>query len=419
MTAAFPQIKGHVDRGLTVTLCPNTLLSVVILSSLVFASYFGRNGVVVFLLAGLILLLRRADLTRAEFRAYWWLYLLPLWCILSLLWSEEPQLSLRHGTQLAITFLVAVTLANRLSPLMFLRVLYLSLVLAGVASLLIGNVREDGIWLGIYDSKNYYAFSMVALVLCSLALAADRMQALTWRLAGVMGALLGLPQILMAESVGAVLAVIFVLAAALVMLGAHLLPPARRVLALGVFCLVAFGLLVVALQFSDAILDKVVQVTGKDPSLTGRTDLWQSALGEIGRSPFLGNGYRSFWVEGNPLAEQLWADFHIESKSGFNFHNLYLSSAVDVGLIGVGLHLLLLLPALVLGTRWVLLLGGAPALFCFMAVAFVLVLSLVEVPVFFEFDALTVMVLASLVYGLRAARELPQLQRRGLAPRLS
>jgi exopolysaccharide production protein ExoQ len=54
-----------------------------------------------------------------------------------------------------------------------------------------------------------------------------------------------------------------------------------------------------------------------------------------------------------------------------------------------------------------------------MAVAFVLVLSLVEVPVFFEFDALTVMVLASLVYGLRAARELPQLQRRGLAPRLS
>ncbi|NJS39374.1 MAG: O-antigen ligase family protein [Rhodobacteraceae bacterium] len=381
----------------------------IVLSALVFVSYFGRNGVVIFLLAGLALLLRRTDQTRVELRAYWWLYLLPLWCIISLLWSAHPNLSLWHGTQLAITFLIAVTLANRLSPLTFLRILFGSLVLAGVASVLIGTVRDDGIWIGIFESKNYYAFTMVALVLCSFALAADRAQPFLWRAAGVLGALLGLPQSWMAESAGAVLAAIFVLAAALVMLGTHVLPPKRRMLAIMLFCGAALALLLAGLYFRDAILALVVEVTGKDASLTGRTDLWLIALDEIARAPLLGTGYRAFWVEGNPLAEQIWIDFYIPSKSGFNFHNLYLSNAVDIGLIGVALHLVLLVPALVLATRWVLLAGEAPALFCFMAVAFVLILSLVEVPVFFEFNALTVMVLAALVYSLRAAREIPQL----------
>ncbi|MDM7932748.1 O-antigen ligase family protein [Tabrizicola sp.] len=417
MSGAVLHRKGFAGAAGGITVCPNTVLSVLILTSLVFASYLGRNGVLVFLIAGLVLLARRPDRSRDELRDYWWLYLLPLWCALSMLWSDHPDLSLRHGTQLVITFVIAVTLASRLSPLVFLRVLFLALLVAGLASLLIGNVREDGIWIGIFESKNYYAFTMVALVLCSFALLADRIQPLLWRLAGLFGALLGLPQIMMAESAGAVIASVFVLAAALVMLRTHSLPPARRTAGLLKFCGAALAMLLVALYFGDAILQFVVEVTGKDPSLTGRTDLWAAAIGEIGHAPLLGTGYRAFWVEGNSLAEQLWADFYIASKSGFNFHNLYLSNAVDIGLIGVFLHLMLLLPAFLLCTRWVMHAGGAPALFCFMAVAFVLVLSMVEVPVFFEFNALTLMVLASLVYGLRASRELPQLQRHGGARR--
>jgi exopolysaccharide production protein ExoQ len=400
------------------SLCPNTLLGVLILASLVFVAYFGRNSVLVFLFAGLVLLLRRPDLAREELRAFWWIYLLPVWCTASLLWSDHPDLSLRHGTQLVITFMIAVTLANRLSPIIFLRALFLSLVLAGVASLLFGNVRDDGIWIGIFESKNYYAFTMVALVLCSFALLADRAQPALWRLSGLFGALLGLPQIAMAESAGAVIASVFVLGAALSILGTHVLPPARRMAALAVSCGIALTGLLISLHFQDAIIAVVVDVTGKDPTLTGRTDLWASAIDEIGRSPLLGTGYRAFWVEGNSLAEQIWADFHIASKSGFNFHNLFLSNAVDIGVIGVALLLLLLVPAFLHCIRWVLLVGGAPALFCFMAIAFVVVLSMVEVPVFFEFNALTVMVVASLVYGLRASRELAQLRRRSVTLRL-
>lgn len=401
---------------LGITICPNTMLSLLIMTSLVFVSYIGRNSVLIFLAAGLILLLRRAELAREELRVTWWLYLLPAWCTISLLWSDHPDLSLRHGIQLGITFLIAVTLANRLSPLVFLRILFLSLALAGVASLLAGNVREDGVWIGIFESKNFYAFTMVALVLSSFALLADRRQALSWRLAGLFGTALGLPQIMLAESAGAVIAVGFVLAAALTILGTHALPPARRLMALGLFCGLALIALLAALQFQTQILDLVIRLTGKDPSLTGRTDLWLSAMDEIARRPLLGTGYRAFWVEGNSLAEQLWAQFYIASKSGFNFHNLFLSNAVDIGLVGVLLIVILLLPAFLLCLVWALQVGGAPALFCFMAVTFVIVLSMVEVPVFFEFNALTVIVLASLVYGLRAAREIPRAHWQGAVP---
>lgn len=412
-------ISGHQHHGSfvaappVVTICPNTVLGFLALNALIFVSYLGPKGVLVFLAAGLCMLLRRPEKAGAEFRFFWWIYLLPVWCVLSLFWSEHPYLSLRHGAQLGVTFVIAATLANRLSPRVYLRLLYFALALAGVASLLFGSVRFDGVWIGIFKSKNYYAFTMVALVLCSFALLADRREAKLWRAAGFLGLLMGLPQIKMAESLGAASATVLVLAAALAILLTHALPPARRAGVLALFCVIVLAAVAAGLYFQDAILTLIVERTGKDPSLTGRTDLWSLALGEIERSPLLGTGYRSFWVEGSPLAEQIWAEYHILSKSGFNFHNLFLSSAVELGLIGLLCLFALLAPALFFSARWFLQSRSAPAIFSFMAVTFVLVLSMVEVPVFFEFDGVTVMALAALVHSLRAARERPQTQGHG------
>lgn len=396
------------DRIVRITICPNIVLGMAVFTSLVFVAYLGRNGVLIFLLTGFLLLARRINFTFREIRDYWWLFLLPLWCILSALWSEHPDLSLRHGIQLLITFLIAVALANRLAPGAFLRIQFAALALAGVASLLVGNVRPDGVWIGIFDSKNYYAFSMVALLLCSFALMADRGGSRGWRFAGVCGAVLALPQIIMAESVGAVMVSGVVLVAALLLLRISALPAAQQRVRLVTQGALLSGAVLIGLRFREAIMDYSFELTGKDPSLTGRTELWDTAIAEITQAPLIGMGYRAFWVEGNALAETLWAEFYIASKSGFNFHNLYLSNAVEIGMIGVALQLVLLVPALVLTMRWVLKAGHAPATFFFMAVSFVLGLSFVEVPVFFEFHALSVTVLVSLVHGLRALREAPE-----------
>ncbi len=404
MTAPDQYDDDPADRVIRVTICPNIVLGIAVFTSLVFVAYLGRNGVLIFLLTGLVLLARRINFTFRELRDYWWLFLLPLWCIASALWSEHPDLSIRHGVQLLITFLIAVALANRLAPHVFLRIQFGALALAGLASLAVGDVRPDGVWIGIFDSKNYYAFSMVALLLCSFALLADRGGAPVWRFVGLFGTVLALPQIVMAESVGAVMVSVVVLIAALVLLRVSALPAGRQRVTLVIQSALLGGAVLIGFRFREALMNYIFTLTGKDPSLTGRTELWETAIAEIAQAPWLGTGYRAFWVEGNALAEALWADFYIASKSGFNFHNLYLSNAVEIGMIGVALQLVLLVPALVLSMRWVLKAGHAPALFGFMAVSFVFGLSFVEVPVFFEFHALSVMVLVSLVHGLRALR---------------
>lgn len=412
MNTFSPYQGGVAGQTRRITICPNIVLGAAILTALVFVSHLGRNGVLVFLLAGLVLLVRRLNLTSRDMLAHWWLLLLPLWCIFSTFWSDHPGLSLRHGTQLLFTFTVAIVLAKRLAPSTFLRLQFVALGLAGVASILIGDTRIDGVWIGIFNSKNSYAFSMVALLLSSVALAADRSATAKWRLAGLGGALLAAPQIVMAQSVGAMMASGFVLFAAFALLHTSALPPARQMMRLLLQGTVLLVLLLVALRLQDAVLAYVFTATGKDPSLTGRTELWDTAIQEIAQAPLLGIGYRAFWVEGNALAEALWAEFYIASKSGFNFHNLYLSNAVEIGVIGVILQLILLVPALVLSMRWLLKTGHAAAMFCFMVIAFVIGLSFVEVPVFFEFHTLSVMVLVSLVYGLRALREAPETQTR-------
>lgn len=408
MDKAAWQRRDDTRDAFRIQICPNAILGFGVFLALVFVSYQGRSGVLFFLVMGMLLVMRRVDFALRDIREYWWICLLPLWAIVSAMWSEHHSLSLRHGTQLLITFVIAISLANRLSPVLLLRVLFFALLIAGVASLLIGDVRADGIWIGIFESKNYYAFTMVTLVLSSFALVVDHRQSLYWRCAGLAGLALGLPQMVMAESVGAIIASILVFVVAVILLRTSSLPPARRQVSFLALCCLALAGVLASLYFWNAIMELLFEVTGKDPSLSGRTDLWTTALGEIARAPLLGTGYRAFWVEGNSAAEALWTEYYIGSRSGFNFHNLYLSNAVEIGVVGVAAQVLLLASAFLLCVRWLVQTGGAPAMFFFMVVSFVIVLSFVEVPVFFEFDTLSVVTLASLVYGLRAAREIPQ-----------
>ncbi|MBR2656511.1 MAG: O-antigen ligase family protein [Loktanella sp.] len=389
-----------------INICPNALLGMGIFFALIFVSYLGRNGALIFLVLGLAMQARRLDLAWRDIREYWWLCLLPLWAITSFLWSDHPALSLRHGFQLLITFAIAITLANRLAPLLLMQMLFVALIVAAVSSLLIGDVRPDGIWIGIFESKNYYAFTMVVLLLLSLAFVIDKKQTGQWRMAGAIGAALALPQLFFAESLGAMIAAVCVIVAAAVLLRIQVLAPARQPKAIFKLCVIIAVTFLVGLYFSEAMFQLVFELTGKDPTLTGRTDLWAVALSEIASAPLSGSGYRAFWVHGNSTAEMLWAEFYIAARSGFNFHNLYLSNAVEIGLLGVVAQVGLLATGFILCIRWLLRSGGAAPLFFFMIVSFVIVLSFVEVPVFSEFSTLSVMTLGAIIYGIRASREL-------------
>lgn len=119
-----------------------------------------------------------------------------------------------------------------------------------------------------------------------------------------------------------------------------LLTIALLVMILGVSALLAMG--------GQEILLKSL---GKDSTLTGRTDLWNTGLNVAWNRPLFGHGYSGFWVHGQPLAEQIWMKFFIAARSGFHFHSTYVQTFVDLGIAGLGLITLLVLANLVKSLR--------------------------------------------------------------------
>ena len=87
--------------------------------------------------------------------------------------------------------------------------------------------------------------------------------------------------------------------------------------------------------FSLNVQQLLFKSIGKDSTLTGRTILWDHGMKVGWESPIIGHGYSAFWVQSNPLAEQLWYDFGIYSRAGFHFHDLYIELFVELGLVGL------------------------------------------------------------------------------------
>ena len=82
--------------------------------------------------------------------------------------------------------------------------------------------------------------------------------------------------------------------------------------------------------------DLLLSVFGKDPTLTGRTDLWLATLDLIKQKPLLGWGYMATWVPTDPQIAAIWEEFGWRVP---NAHSAYLDVTLQLGLVGLGLLL--------------------------------------------------------------------------------
>jgi exopolysaccharide production protein ExoQ len=91
--------------------------------------------------------------------------------------------------------------------------------------------------------------------------------------------------------------------------------------------LAAYLVLELAFDFSSSV---VAPLLGRDPTLTGRTEIWNMVLA-LRTNPFLGVGYQAFWL-GDRLAA-------IVSRAGFlnEAHNGYLETYLNLGFVGLAL----------------------------------------------------------------------------------
>ncbi len=392
-------------RICTVSVQLEQVLAVLAIAGLALIPAIGKLGAVLFLAAGVgLILLRPADIIKTATQN-WLVLLLPAFCVFSFIWSREPTLSLRFGLQLLATVAIALAIYRRLSPRAFCLTLFGCLGALMVASLLFGNVRSDiGAWTGIYGSKNALAGAASMFVVVSLGVALNSRHRPILRIVAIGGFFLGFALVILAQSVSALGLLPPTLIVMLLLVGSRSLGRLRATV-ICTFALLFLAILTLVVQAnSSAVMAYVLETTGKDVTLTGRTELWAVALNLISERPLLGVGYQAFWVKGHADAEALWAIFGIDSRGGFNFHNMYLSNAVEIGILGVLLQTVMLLGSAILTAIWAMRTANAVPALLFALSFMVLMGSLVEVPLFFQFSLRTIIVFATFAYARDALR---------------
>lgn len=85
------------------------------------------------------------------------------------------------------------------------------------------------------------------------------------------------------------------------------------------------------------------ELIGKDASLTGRTFIWEGVDAAVSLRPLLGYGYSAFWIAGTAGVRAIWEAIQWETPTA---HSGYLEVLLQVGWVGAGVLLLVLLTTL-------------------------------------------------------------------------
>jgi exopolysaccharide production protein ExoQ len=278
-----------------------------------------------------------------NYNHYVWLAAFAVLALLSTFWSAAPSVSMRASIQY-LTQIICTLIAVRILDA---RTLTIGMI-AGVGivlvySVLFGHYELDVLdggysFVGAFASKNQLGFYASLGLIVSFAAVFIFGERRVWMgVSGIVG-LLSAYCLAVCESATSVLTAVVVLA---LMVGLRvvlaLTPSQRKLLVIGGGA--ALIVLVVAGVYLGAV-DAVLGIFGKDSTLTGRTYLWQQGIEAAKDNPFFGVGYQAYWVQGFSEPERLWEEFFIGSRSGFHFHNTYIETTVELGLVGLAMLVL-------------------------------------------------------------------------------
>jgi len=289
-----------------------------------------------FALVGMLVLLRPKVFLDIVLR--WWpLLLLPLLAIVSALWSELPAASARYGLQYLFTALVGVLFARLMSPRRYITVLMVALCPFLILCILDGtegSSAQGAVLIGLTGSKNQIAYSGQMLLMCAVATLTFRDISALTRWLAILSLPLSLYILLETNSATAVLMGVGGVALLLGLWFAERMQPGGRLaaaLAIVVVLAPLTALLPEAQQWFDHFLFDTLD---KDPTLSGRVELWATADELIARRPLLGYGYEAIWRSESDEAIGLLR-MTGKAPGTFHFHDQFRQTGVDNGWVGM------------------------------------------------------------------------------------
>jgi O-antigen ligase len=282
-----------------------------------------------------------------------WLLLIPLaLAIASVNWSINPDPTFRRAIALVLTTLFAIYVASRYEWGAFIELFATCfLILAGLSLLMalvmpeIGIMSEihPGAWSGIYWEKNQFGMNMVKAAHLAIVAAIYRPQRrMFW--GGVF--LLAVMLVLMSTSKTSLMALML---SVFGMIGLYLVRKGPQVAFPLVYFAVVFGVgLVMAIEFFPEFMFGLI---GREPTLTGRTDIWNALFDQIRNRPIWGHGYAIFWLDETGPA------FWVRQRTEWlvpTAHNGWLETWLSIGLVGVACFALVYATALITALRGLL-----------------------------------------------------------------
>jgi len=281
-----------------------------------------------------ILMLRSYRRLLIGFRGIFWSTVFAAFVVMSAAWSQDASLTLHKAAFLILTTLFGIYFARRYPIESQMRMICIAGLSASLLSLALAiflpqygmdHDAHEGVLVGIFTQKNVCAREMLFLFATVVTYKPFSSRMKLCRIVAV-------PTILLViAGTGSKTALLITVAVcSLFALFALCARISRGIIvtagAIGL-SLVSIGCLL-----ANSALPRLVQMLGRDGTMTGRTEIWRAVLVSIMKHPLLGYGFSAFWLSlqgesANIILALRWA---VPAA-----HNGFLEIWLQLGLLGL------------------------------------------------------------------------------------
>ncbi|BAZ09686.1 O-antigen polymerase [Calothrix sp. NIES-4071] len=260
--------------------------------------------------------------------------------LLSFTWSQSPDYTLLNATEVLMMTSFALYFATRFSLKEQVQLIAYTMFIGSILSTIIAlgypalgthtaNELENhlGAWKGVYGHKNSLGSMMVLSSLVFFVLPKENSISLKW-----LGFSFSIFLMLLSTSKSS-LVISCILILIMLFYKKFRWKGRISVIFVNIGILILACLAIVVLTYWVELLTGL----GRDPTLTGRTYIWDTALAGLLERPFFGFGRGAFWAPESKYIIQ--AGYALRSSSWLpsHGHNGFLDLTLDLGLIGLSI----------------------------------------------------------------------------------